>query len=548
MKPYLNYGVIFLIACGIFLTTCNKDYFELDKLSNEIELEPSLVAPLIYGSMTLNDIVERVDSLGFTRLDKDSLIFIVYEDTAFSVRADTIVEVPDKVNTEYYIDSDVNVPIWLSSNPGDTVPFFKSELFSFELDGNDRVDSILIKGGQIVIDVMSSFEHTGLLTISSSQILDVNRDTFATTIDISQPDGLFTDQQIFLTDGYSLKTSRQADTSYIQINFRLDLINSGNPVNPDDVCEIASSFIDLDFYNVFGYIDSRDLINETGEFDIPLYENNPDLASIIFADPGINIYTSSSIGIPLEIELSNVIATSSKDGSELELTFSGEHPFQIGAPGIDQIGERVNSEIIINKTTSNIDKLLASAPSHITYSVAGRTAADTGVDQHFVLDTSVMDLSMEILLPLDFRSDKFSLQDTFEFVIDVEGLDTSMIKFLQVELVTRNELPIQFQAQGYLLDETYAIVDSIFNGEKVLLEASQVNENGQLVQATEAINSITFPAEKIASLENVAYLNFVATMATSEGGNNFVKLYSYFTLEFELSLNAKARVNTRELN
>lgn len=549
MKPYLNYRFIFLLIGTLLLTTCHKDYFELDKLSDEIELEPTLVAPLINGSMTLEDIVERVDTLGFTRVDNDSLIYIVYEDTAFSVRADTLVDVPDKFNTETYIDSDINIPIWIGSAVGDTVPFFKSELFSFELDGNDRVDSILIKGGQIVIDVMSSFEHKGLLTISSSQILNVDRDTFATTIDISQPDGSFMDQLIFPSDRYLLKTSSQGDSSYIEINFRLDLINSGNPINPDDECEITSSFIDLDFYSVFGYIDSRDLINESGEFDIPLYENNPDLAGIIFSDPGINIYTSSSIGIPLEIELNDVIATSSRDGSMKELTFNGEYPFQIGAPGIDQIGERVNSEIIINKTTSNIDELLALAPSHITYNVAGRTSEGTAVDQHFVLDTSVMDLSLEILLPLDFKSEKFALQDTFEFGLDLEGIDPDMIKFIQFDLTTRNELPILFQVQGYLLDSTYTMVDSIFDeGQAVLLEASQVNDEGKLVQASEETNSITFPSDKIAGLKNVSYLKFEAIMITSDAGNTFVKLYSYFTLEFELSVNAQIRVNTRELN
>ena len=105
-----------LLAGGLLLTTCNKEYFELDRLSDEIELEPSLVAPLIYGSLTLQDIVERIDSTGYTHVDDEGLIYIVYEDTAYSVRADTVVDVPDKLVTEVYIDSDINVPVWLGSS------------------------------------------------------------------------------------------------------------------------------------------------------------------------------------------------------------------------------------------------------------------------------------------------------------------------------------------------------------------------------------------------------------------------------------------------
>jgi len=547
MKSYLNYGVIFCLACGIFLTTCNKEYFELDKLSNEIEIEPTLVAPIAYGSLTLDDIVAYVDSFGYTEVDDEGLIYIVYSDTAFSVRADTMVDVPDKLNTEYYIDSDINIPIWLGSTPGDTVPFFKSELFSFELDGNDRVDSILIKGGQIVIDVMSSFEHTGLLTISSSQILDVNRDTFATTIDISQPDGLFTDQLVFASDRYCLKTSTQGDSSYIALNFRLDLINSGSPVNPDDVCEIKSSFLDLDFYSIFGYIDSRDLIDEAGDIDIPLYENNPDFANIVFADPRINIYTSSSIGIPLEIELDNVIATPFGGGTPVELTFTGDYPFQINAPGIDQVGERVDSEIRINKTTSNINELLESAPTAMTYNVVGRTAAGSGSDQHFVLDTSTMDLSLEFVLPLDFKSSGFSFQDTSEFDMVSDSVNLSMIKLAQADLTTINELPIQLQLQIYLLDDTYAVVDSIFDGDAILLGASIVDGDGKLVQAREETSSIALTAEKLEKMKDVSYRHMVARIITSEGGADFVKLYTHYSLDFELSIKAEVILNTRDL-
>ena len=342
MRRHFIYGFVFLLL-GAFLTTCNKDYFDLDKLSDEIELEPQLVAPLVYGNMSLNNIVELFDSAGYIHEFEDGLIYLAYSDTAFAVSADTMVDVPDKLVTEYYIDSDIDIPIWLGSGVGDTVSFYKSELFTFELDGNDRVDSIQVKGGQMVIDVMSSFEHAGKLTISSSQILDVNRDTFVTVVDISDPGGTFMDQQIFPTDGYCIKSESVNDTNFVAINFQLDLINSGALINPDDVCEIQASFEDLGFYSVFGFIDSRDLITESGSFDIPLYEENPDLASLVFNDPRINIYISSSVGIPLEVELDNVIATSSRDGSQVELTFTEGHPFQVEAPTLAQLGQRIDT-------------------------------------------------------------------------------------------------------------------------------------------------------------------------------------------------------------
>ena len=547
MTRHLFYGIIFLLTGGLLLTTCHKEYFELNRLSDEIELEPELVAPLMYGSMSLEDIVELVDSLDYTEVDEEGLIYIVYSDTAFTVRADTMVDIPDKLVTTYYIDSDVNIPVWLGTPIDDTASFFKNERFTFELDGNDRVDSILIKEGEIVIDVMSSFEHKGLLTISSSQILNMNRDTFSYVIDISDLSGSFTHHQVFPSDGYLLKSEIENDTSFIKINFRLDLINSGNLINPDDQCEIQTSFDNLDFYKVFGFIDSRDLITERSAFDIPFFADNPDLADVIFADPRINIFASNSVGIPLEVELDSVIATSSRDGSTVELVFTGGHPFVIGAPGLNQLGETVETEININRDSSNIDELLASAPSDITYKIMGRTEAGMIGDQHFILDTSKIELALEFVLPLDFKSTGFAFRDTIDFKVGENGIDTTLIKLAQVSLTTVNELPIQLELQVYMLDSTYSVLDSIFDQSTVLLEAATIDGDGRSTQAMEEINSATFPAEKLAKLEDVSFARVEARLITTNNGGPFVKLYQDYTLDFELSMYANFRINTREL-
>jgi len=366
-------------------------------------------------------------------------------------------------------------------------------------------------------------------------------------VNISDPGGTFVHQDIFFSDGYTLVSEEVNDTNFIKINFRLDLINSGNPINPDDKCDILTSFNDLGFYSVFGFIDSRDLITESGEFEISLFDDNPDLASLVFNDPRINISTSNSVGIPMEIELDSVIATSSRDGSTIELAFTEGHPFVIGAPGIDQMGERVETEININKNTSNINELLASAPSKITYKIFARTEEGNMEDQHFILDTSKLDVALEILLPLDFKSSGFAFNDTLEFEVGEEGVDTSLIKFAQVSVTTLNELPLELELQVYLLDSTHALVDSIFDGDAIILGASEVDVQGNLTQAVEETNSIAFPAEKLEKLKDVAYMQVEARMITSGLGDQFVKLYSDYSLDFEISMSANFRINTREL-
>ena len=547
MKRHLFYGIIFLIAGGIILTTCNKEYFEFDRLSDEIELQPDLVAPLIHGSMSVQDLVEMFDSSGYVHEFDDGLIYLAYSDTLIEIMADTVVEVPDHLVTEAYIDLDIDTPAWIGSAVGDTIPFYKSELFSFTLEGNDRIDSVLVKGGEIILDVVSSFEHTGLLTISSSQILDVNRDTFFTVFNIADLTGNFSEQQTVFSDGYCLKSTEVNDTSYIQLNYKLELINSGNPINPDDAVDIMASFENLGFYSVFGYIDSRSLISESGSVEIPIYANNPDLASLIFADPRINIFTYSSVGIPFEVTLDSVIG-STDNGTTDSLEFYSGHPFVIPAPNMGNIGATVDGEFNINKETSNINELLEIAPSTLSYKVTGRTEPGTEEETHFILDTSRFMLAMEFLLPLDFKSSGFALEDTLEFEVGEEGVDTSIVKLAQVSVTTVNELPIEFELQLYLLDASHSVIDSVFDGNTVLLGASLVDSQGLLMEPTEETNIATFTAEKLGKLKDVFYMEVQARMITSELGQQYVKLYSHYSLNFKISLSANLRINTRELN
>jgi hypothetical protein len=532
----------------MMLTTCYMEYFELGRLSDEVELQGDLLAPLVYGSMDMYDLASLLDSSEYIDEFDDGLLYLAYRDTLLAVMADTSVEIPDELVTKVYIDSDiVDDPEWIGSPPGTSVAFYKSELISFELEGDDRFDSVLVKDGSILIDVSSSFMHAGILTISSSEILDVNRDTFVTRFVISEPDGAYDSAVVIPSDGYVLITKESGDSSVVEMNYKLELSNSGNPINPGDECRIETTFEGLGFYSAFGYIDSRNLVEEEGEVDIPIYSENPDLANLIFADPRVEVFTSNSVGVPFEILLENFVATAG-DGTQVTFDIDEElNPFTVSAPGLDQLGATTYDTLSINNQTSNIDELLAIGPTSLTYEVSGRTDPNSEGTDHFILDTSKFSLAVEFLLPLDLKSAGFALEDTLEFELGEEGVDTSLVKFARVTLSTLNELPIELKTQVYMLNEYHVILDSVFSGEVPVLAASQVDLEGRLVSPSEESSSALFPAEKLALLEEVRFLLVRASLVTSELGDQFVKFYSDYTLDYEISLDANVRINTREL-
>ncbi len=538
--------LLILMAGALLMTECQKEHFDLSKLSDEVEIQPKLVAPLFYGSLNIGDIVEYIDSTGYAYEFDDGLIYLAYSDTMVNVMADSMVEIPNAVYTESFLAPDVNIPEFIEIGPGDIVHFLKSKFIAIQLEGDDRVDSMRVKGGEILFELMSTFKHNGYVNISSEQIIDPRGEPFFVTLVASDVSGVFENSARVLTDYYFIETFEKGDSNVIQIDFDLALTNSGNPVDPDDLCQIDLNFLDLGFYSVYGYIDSRNTFTESGSLEIPFYAENPDLAVVKFADPRINVFTTNSVGVPSVITVNSMISNG-LDGSSITLEFYEGHPFMVSAPTLSQIGISLSDEFHINRETSNFNELLSNAPTSLSYTVSGSTQRGTGDESHFALDTSRLVVETEFLLPLDFRSTVIALEDTMEFEMGAPGIDTSMVQQVNLTMSTVNELPINLDLQVYLLDEFYQVLDSVFGENVVMLAASEVDQEGKLIQAGEEANTAIFPAEKLGKLEEVRYLQVQARMNTSELGSKDVKLYSDYSLDFKLSLFADLLINTREL-
>jgi hypothetical protein len=539
----LFFGICFLLPGFLLMNSCLKDNFDLDRLSTEVELEPELVAPLIYGSMSMLDITALFDSVSYIDEDPEGLIILVYGDTLVSVAADTM-ELPDLETTEFYLEADVDVPVWI---PVDTLDLARrTRSIDFVLEGeNDRLDEVFIKGGVLRMDVESTIKHTGNLMVSSQQILDKKGDPISMPVFIDDPSGNFDQTFTIPSDSFMLKPMVRNDSNLIFFDFDLALINSGQPISPGEHLIVQAGLTAADFYHVFGFIDTRALIEESGSLDITIWEDNPELSAISFAEPGIEITSVSSFGIPMVIAFDSVIATNA-NGDQLTLTIDDGNELEFNAPGMDQLGESVTTHNLINNLNSNIRDFIDIGPSSIIYSVLGRTSTTNDDTTHFILDESELDLVVEVLLPLDFKSTGFALTDTMDFEMG-DAVDTSLVRNAEISLTTLNQLPLELEVQVLLLDEFYTVLDSIFDDERPLLGASLVDAEGKLVDAVEEINTVEFPIEKLGKLEQVHFMQVRAKLTTSDEGVPYVKIYSDYTLDFKISVLANLRINSEEL-
>lgn len=547
MRRRCIFGFAGICLMAIAISSCQKEYFQLDKLSSEMEIQPNIVAPLVNGSLLMGDIVELFDSSGYAGEFEDGLIYLAYADTFANLTVEDLDLVLNNHYSEYYLDPEIGTdPVFISSNLGDTVHFLKSTDYSIRIEGDSRLDSIVFKGGEMLIELSSDFRHQGVMTISSEYIRDAAGNSYSNSIVINSAAGGFTGSVNHSLEGYALETVKQGDSSIFSMDYDLALINSGNPINPGESCGIHTSMTDMGFYGLFGYIDPVEVLSERGEQDIDIFTDFPALAHLKLADPRIDLSTESSMGIPFELTIDSVFAFA-EDGSSLGLEFYEGHPFKIPAPTLSQLGETASGEFNINNQTSNFHELMNLAPERISYRLTGGVDNDIPDQNHFLLDTSRFLLEGDFLLPLDLRYTRYALADTLEFEIGDGGIDTAMVKEVELKISTVNELPIELDLQLFLLDDSYALIDSVFEQDGVFLPASVVDPGGILQSASEQVSSAHFYTEKLARLEQVRYIYVRAGLVTSGEGTPYVKFYSDYSLDFEISLNASLKINTKEL-
>ena len=136
----------------------------------------------------------------------------------------------------------------------------------------------------------------------------------------------------------------------------------------------------------------------------------------------------------------------------------------------------------------------------------------------------------------------YSVDDTTGFE---PGIEDNVVTQLQVNLKTINELPFDILLQIYFEDINRMVLDSVFDGQGLVLAPAQIDSDGELIVIPEDENSSTFDKEKINVLDSVAYLRVRSQMLVANEGELFVKVYATNSMDYELSLSAKARLKTQ---
>ncbi len=546
LKRFLPHAAI--LSLLIVFVSCMNDEWMADKYDFTVRWEPGFEGPLVFGNLSIEDMLTKFDTSGYLIEDSTNFLYFIF-DTSETVYADDYIDIPDQDFLQVFFQSEVDIPGSSLGNIGDTITFIEVKNFEWERTGDERLDSVHMKGGEIVIFVTSTIKHTGILTMYSDQI-ELNGEQYRQVIDISDPSGNFsTTVRIPLAGSSVHLDNSNPDTTFLEMIFEFDLINSGADILASEIVSITKSFQNLDYQAVYGYVgvyDSLIIDKEVIEFS-----SMPEdfIGRIQLADPQIHLKVSNSFGVPFGIELLDLEARF-KDASMTPISLDPDvNPIIIDAPTINQVGESILSHTVIDSNNSNINEIASTDLTGLQFSI-NALGNPTGFMNNFILDTSHLDVNIEVVIPMHLRAEGLELADTFDFEIGGdEGFSRENIKSFMFQLETENGLPLEVSIQVYFMDNNDDYLDSLFNEQNWnILPSGVVDDDGKVIMTT--YNKVEVPLTE-SQIDNVfiAEKIMIKTLVeTTDQGTRDIKFYSTNSLSFKLGAKAEVSVTSDENN
>lgn len=562
-----------ILLLSLFFLSCKKDQEDFQKLKDGdftvVNWEPTYVVPLVNTETTLGQIYSELDTL-IQRLDDDNNLTIsIDENNLFVLSYDASLETGD-IN-DYYNLNDVDETFLLTIPPsviaslsalpvGQTFSGIWDTTFTFDLTPPEAalLEEVLLDGGDI------TFEHEGT---DINQNLDVditiksivNRtsgDTVRLEADYS-PVGIntpgmetFSDHRADFRDE-SLVGNDQFNKFQVNVKVGGQIIN---PTLSGSQIELRATATNFNLCFVQGFLGKFSTKIDSGTVTFNIFDGE-NLDGIHFRDPKVIFDFESTAGLPMTAEILG-LSLGYADGSAATLGVDGETTTNSGITSLSDIPNNPALNQYVVDNTSQLDELLFTSPNKLIYDIQARSTEETssGVFRFFLDKRSKIKMNVLAELPVDFSVDNYEYRDTtdvdgvgIKMDLDKDSTNTDYFKRAALKLIFNNQLPLETEVQGYLLDSNGVLLDSIFdNGFKTVLANSNVDGNGVSGNAQDIITVVDIDQAKFENFLTTSQIVYAIRASTSNSTSNSfgdVKILSNYIFGLRVGLLAELDVD-----
>lgn len=541
INPKLTKRIAFFLVIAVIvssITSCIKDNFEFDKLT-AIEWNPNLAVPLVYSSLSIEDMLANSTTEGLIVVGSDNFCTLVYRSELFSLVASEVITIPNNQPPPFSAALSAGQISAFGLAGTVTVPYSQTITFDSGVNG-PKIDSVFFKTGTIGISLSSDFKYNGQIKImlpaakkngvAFSQIIPF---TYTGTVPVLA-------NATFDLAGYRFDMTN-GGTAFNEFvaNFEVTLAGSGAPIAPSDQITLTQSLNNMTFSKIFGDIGQISLSPDVDSVDIGIFKNVLGAGSFTLADPRIKVIIANSYGVPIQASMFQFEGYT-PGGSATAITGS-PNPLPIQSPSFSQIGQVLTDSFSLNNTNSNIASIINNTPKYLIYKINSQTNPAGGTTHNnFVLDTSRFNVGMEVELPLNGTATNFVLLDTIAF-----EFGSTLPKEVESGLIrtyNSNGFPFDVNMQVYFTDSLYTKLDSLVIPNQLILKSGIVNPTTGIVTApTSTTYDAVLTKSRLDNLATAKYLLVKAVANTTNGGATNVKIYTHYKVDLKLGLQVQIK-------
>ncbi len=516
-----------------FISGCLPDETLSDL--DSVAPSPRMSLPLLTSSMSLSEVIST--EKGGMLVENVDKTYSIFYNTHFE--SEPLSTYFQGVPNQEYDKNFAFVPA-VDAFSETLPPVTFNETIPFDFIGQ-RPTEIGCKSGALSVYMYSNYQHEVKATLSFPDILSPANEPLIMSFLLNKSGSAYANEDIDLTQ-YIITP----DNNEVSYTLELQITGSGSYISEGDYIELEFRINDLDFSYMEGSFDEFQIPVQPGELEIPLLNS---VASGNFAlKPIITLNFINSFGVPAVADFSNVVVESREGIVKLEDQndgnfFHSNFPFpyaenRTGLPA--QLSYKVDGQ------NSNINEAFANIPEQVYYAM-GFTAGSQPGGNDFVAATSRIDVNVEMEIPLE---GSFELLLTDTLAIDFSDLED--VEEMKMLIRTENSFPVTANLQVFFLDENQQLIlgsnrepIKLFSQAETLLKAATITN----VATGETTPAITDPVAGIISkeqfelIQNAGYLLIVTQLNSVSQDNGAVKLYSFYDLQIDIAMQAKASFN-----
>ncbi len=522
-------SVVVITICVVFcIKSCDYSYF--DDLP-EYRLGPEFVVPLLYGSLSIEDIINDSD-IDYLEIDDDDFITVVAHSSTTSPTADQIL---------FLIDQFIPYSLPIELNPAQKTDTVIQTTFtaSFDFMIGEILDSLVLNGGvfkfkvsepQMVVD---GFQASVTATIPKAY----DKDGKPLTVSVNLNDSAAVSLDDVTFEFFNEEAAPKNTANNFDIEYTIHITGPGQPKSY--TLDFDHLFQEFDFSGLYGDITMIEFDLPGDTIAIPLYDRWED-GMITFDDPMVILKADNSFGFMTHVHVDTLHAVNNNQTVRLETL----EPVSITPWVIDNAeypGHSALSILNLNKETSNLDDFINLPPKEVIYAMRGILLSDD-FTQGFIIESSKLDFDIEIRLPLHISINNFVLKESFSIS---PGDVADYAEKLELHMNITNMFPLDAIFQFTFVDKNGNKLFTLFDdpeGEFIIASAS-VNANGEVVSSTNKESSLALTAQKIQMLKETESVEVRVKLQTAEQGSVPVKIYTHQSIDLQMTFQGKMSID-----